>query len=198
LSRVNNEVFFRESVDAGGLRVRTIHDTSALFRRRDLSPVELTRACLDLIEKLNPQLNAFVVVTRASALAEAEAAEKAIQRGEWLGPMHGIPIGLKDIIDTAGVPTTAASNLFRNRVPTKDADVVVRLKRSGAVFLGKQNLHEFAYGGSSMISCFGEVRNAWNIENIAGGSSGGSATAVAAPTRLGPFESPHRNAGLLD
>ena len=160
--------------------MRTIHETSALFRRRDLSPVELTRACLDSIEKLNPQLNAFVMVTRASALAEAEAAEKAIQRGEWLGPMHGIPIGLKDIIDTAGVPTTAASNLFRNRVPTKDADVVVRLKRSGAVFLGKQNLHEFAYGGSSMISCFGEVRNAWNIENIAGGSSGGSATAVAA------------------
>lgn len=158
----------------------TIHETSALFRSRTLSPVELTRTCLDLIEKLDPQLNAFVTVTRASALAEAEAAEKAIQRGEWLGPMHGIPIGLKDIIDTAGVPTTAASNLFRQRVPTKDADVVVSLKRSGAVFLGKQNLHEFAYGGSSMISCFGEVRNAWNITNIAGGSSGGSATAVAA------------------
>jgi len=167
-------------VDEGGLRLSTIHETSALFRSRTLSPVELTRTCLDLIEKLDPQLNAFVTVTRASALAEAEAAEKAIQRGEWLGPMHGIPIGLKDIIDTAGVPTTAASNLFRQRVPTKDADVVVRLKRSGAVFLGKQNLHEFAYGGSSMISCFGEVRNAWNITNIAGGSSGGSATAVAA------------------
>jgi aspartyl-tRNA(Asn)/glutamyl-tRNA(Gln) amidotransferase subunit A len=167
-------------VNEGGLRLSTIHETSALVRRRALSPVELTRTCLDLIEKLDPQLNAFVAVTRASALAEAEAAEKAIQRGEWLGPMHGIPIGLKDIIDTAGVPTTAASNLFRQRVPTKDADVVVRLKRSGAVFLGKQNLHEFAYGGSSMISCFGEVRNAWNITNIAGGSSGGSATAVAA------------------
>jgi len=167
-------------VNEGGLRLSTIHETSALFRSRALSPVELTRTCLDLIEKLDPQLNAFVTVTRASALAEAEAAEKAIQRGEWLGPMHGIPIGLKDIIDTAGVPTTAASNLFRQRVPTKDADVVVRLKRSGAVFLGKQNLHEFAYGGSSMISCFGEVRNAWNITNIAGGSSGGSATAVAA------------------
>lgn len=162
------------------MRLSTIHETSALFRSRTLSPVELTRTCLDLIEKLDPQLNAFVTVTRASALAEAEAAEKAIQRGEWLGPMHGIPIGLKDIIDTAGVPTTAASNLFRQRVPTKDADVVVSLKRSGAVFLGKQNLHEFAYGGSSMISCFGEVRNAWNIANIAGGSSGGSATAVAA------------------
>ena len=82
--------------------MRTIHETSALFRSRALSPVELTRTCLDLIEELNPQLNAFVTVT-ASALAEAEAAEEAIQRGEWLGPMHGIPIGLKDIIDTAGV-----------------------------------------------------------------------------------------------
>jgi aspartyl-tRNA(Asn)/glutamyl-tRNA(Gln) amidotransferase subunit A len=160
--------------------LRTIEETSELIRRRSLSPVEVTRECLARIEKLNSQLNAFITVTADSALADAKRAELEIQRGNWRGPLHGIPIGLKDIIDTAGVPTTAASKLFRNRIPTEDADVVIRLKQAGAVLLGKQNLHEFAYGGSSMISCFGEVRNAWNVAHIAGGSSGGSATSVAA------------------
>ena len=160
--------------------LRTIQETSELIRRRTLSPVELTRDCLNRIEKLNPTLNAFITVTAAGAIDQAKAAEQEILQGKWRGPLHGIPIGLKDIIDTAVVPTTAASNLFRNRIPTEDAEVVRCLKIAGAVLLGKQNLHEFAYGGSSMISCFGEVHNAWNVENIAGGSSGGSATAVAA------------------
>jgi aspartyl-tRNA(Asn)/glutamyl-tRNA(Gln) amidotransferase subunit A len=151
-----------------------------LFRRGSLSPVDLTVDCLARIEKLNPRLNAFITVTPESALAQARVAEAEIRRGVWRGPLHGIPLALKDLIDTAGVPTTAASALFKDRMPAEDAEVVRRLKAAGAVLLGKQNLHEFAYGGSSLVSYFGEVRNAWNPEHIAGGSSGGSATAVAA------------------
>ena len=155
-------------------------EASELLRSRRVSPVELTRECLARIEELNPKLNAFITVTADSALDEARQAESEILRGEWRGPLHGIPIALKDVIDTAGVRTTAASALFKDRVPAEDAEVVKRLKSAGAVLLGKQNLHEFAYGGSSLVSYYGEVRNAWNREHITGGSSGGSATAVAA------------------
>jgi aspartyl-tRNA(Asn)/glutamyl-tRNA(Gln) amidotransferase subunit A len=158
----------------------SIGETSELLRKRELSPVELTKNCLQQIEKLNPVLNAFITVTVEQALAQARAAEAEISRGHWRGPLHGIPLGLKDLIDTAGVRTTAASALFKDRVPAADAEVVRRLKNAGAVFLGKQNLHEFAYGGSSMISYYGEVRNPWNPTCITGGSSGGSAAAVAA------------------
>jgi aspartyl-tRNA(Asn)/glutamyl-tRNA(Gln) amidotransferase subunit A len=119
-------------------------------------------------------------VTAEAALAEARAAEIEISRGEWRGPLHGIPIAIKDLIDTAGTRTTAASGLYQNRVPTEDAEVVRRLRLAGAVILGKNNLHEFAYGGSSLVSFFGDVHNPWNIGHIAGGSSGGSAAAVAA------------------
>ncbi len=149
-------------------------------RRRAISPVELTKECLQRIERLNPVLNAFITVTGESALADARMAEQEIARGEWRGPLHGIPIGLKDLIDTASVRTTAASAVFKDRVPAQDADVTKRLKAAGAVILGKQNLHEFAYGSSSIISYFGEMHNPWNPEHITGGSSGGSAAAVAA------------------
>jgi aspartyl-tRNA(Asn)/glutamyl-tRNA(Gln) amidotransferase subunit A len=148
-------------------------------RGRLISPVELTKDCLHKIEALNPKLNAFITVTAESALAEARAAEAEIQSGHWRGPLHGIPIALKDLIDTAGVKTTAGSALFKDRVPLEDAEVVRRLKAAGAVLLGKQNLHEFAYGGSSVVSYFGVVHNPWNPQHIAGGSSGGSAAAVA-------------------
>jgi aspartyl-tRNA(Asn)/glutamyl-tRNA(Gln) amidotransferase subunit A len=162
---------------------QTILQTGQLLREGSLSPVELTEDCLARIEKLNPRLNAFITVTAESARSEARTAEAEIRSGKWRGPLHGVPIALKDLIDTAGVRTTAASSLFKDRIPPEDAEVFRRLKDAGAVLLGKQNLHEFAYGGSSMVSYFGEVRNAWNSEHIAGGSSGGSATAVAA--RLG-------------
>jgi aspartyl-tRNA(Asn)/glutamyl-tRNA(Gln) amidotransferase subunit A len=162
----------------------TICELSRKIRDREISPVELTHHCLVLIEKLNPTLNAFITVTAESALERARLAEREIFRGTYLGPLHGIPIGLKDIIDTAGVRTTAASAQFstppNDRVPTEDAEVVRRLRCGGAVILGKQNLHEFAYGGSSMVSYFGEVRNPWNTTRVAGGSSGGSAASVAA------------------
>jgi aspartyl-tRNA(Asn)/glutamyl-tRNA(Gln) amidotransferase subunit A len=158
----------------------TIVDLAPRLRRKEVSPVELTRACLDRIEKLNPTLNAFITVTAESALAEARAAEAEIARGEWRGPLHGIPVALKDLVDTAGTRTTAASAVFEHRVPAEDAEVVRRLHRAGAVILGKNNLHEFAYGGSSLVSFFGDVHNPWNTGHIAGGSSGGSAAAVAA------------------
>jgi aspartyl-tRNA(Asn)/glutamyl-tRNA(Gln) amidotransferase subunit A len=158
----------------------TILELAGALRARKLSAVELTQACLKRIAELNPVLNAFITVTADQALAQARAVEDEISRGNWRGPLHGIPIALKDLIDTAGIPTTAASELYRNRIPAQSAEVVLQLERAGAIFLGKQNLHEFAYGGSSMISCFGEVHNPWNPEVIAGGSSGGSAAAVAA------------------
>jgi aspartyl-tRNA(Asn)/glutamyl-tRNA(Gln) amidotransferase subunit A len=158
----------------------TISDVSRQLRAREVSPVELTRGCLERIERLNPLLNAFITVTAESALVEARRAEQEIQNGKWRGPLHGIPIALKDLIDTAGVPTTAASALFQDRVPTQDAEVVQKLRAAGAVILGKNNLHEFAYGGSSIISHFGPTRNPWNLECVTGGSSGGSAATVAA------------------
>ena len=160
--------------------LETIAELAPRLRRKEVSPVEVARACLDRIEKFNPALNAFIPVTAEAALAEARAAEIEISRGEWRGPLHGIPIAIKDLIDTAGTRTTAASGLYQNRVPTEDAEVVRRLRLAGAVILGKNNLHEFAYGGSSLVSFFGDVHNPWNIGHIAGGSSGGSAAAVAA------------------
>ncbi len=158
----------------------TICELSPKIRDRAISPVELTHDCLARIDQLNPTLNAFITVTAESALAQARIAEREIFSGEYRGPLHGIPIGLKDIIDVAGVRTTAASALFKDRVPTEDAQVVRRLRAGGAIILGKQNLHEFAYGGSSIISFFGEVHNPWDTSRIAGGSSGGSAASVAA------------------
>ena len=161
------------------MTLRSIVEAAEQIRRQKISPVELLRDCLEAIERLNPTLNAFITVTADSALAEAKKAEQEIQSGKWRGPLHGIPVGLKDLIDTAGIRTTAASTVFRDRIPTEDADVVKKLKTAGAVFIGKQNLHEFAYGGSSLISHFGPMRNPVNPEFIAGGSSGGSAAAIA-------------------
>jgi len=158
----------------------TIAELSGRFRNGEISPVEVTRACLEKIEKLNPSLNAFITVIAESALAEARAAEEEIRKGEWRGPLHGIPIALKDLIDTAGVRTTAATTLLENRISKEDAEVVRRLRQAGAVILGKNNLHEWAYGGSSLVSHFGDVHNPWDTSRIAGGSSGGSAAAVAA------------------
>ena len=158
----------------------SLSEVSQLVRRKQISPVELTNECLRRIERLNPKLNAFITLTADWALTEARQAEVEIQRGHWKGPLHGIPIALKDLIDTAGVRTTAGSALFKNRIPSEDAEVVRRLKAAGAVFLGKLNMHEFAYGGSSVVSYFGPIHNPWNLNYSTGGSSGGSAAAVAA------------------
>jgi aspartyl-tRNA(Asn)/glutamyl-tRNA(Gln) amidotransferase subunit A len=158
----------------------TIAELSRQVRRREVSPVEITQECLRRTEELNPRLNAFITVMAESALMEARAAEEEISQGKWRGPLHGIPVALKDLIDTAGVRTTSASALHKDRVPTEDAEVVRKLRDAGAVIVGKNNLHEFAYGGSSLISHFGDVHNPWDVKRIAGGSSGGSAASVPA------------------
>ncbi len=158
----------------------TLVDAAEQIRTRRLSSVELTHECLDRIERFNPTLNAFITVTADLALDAARHAEAEIIAGNYRGPLHGIPIGLKDLFDTAGVLTTAASNQYRHRVPTEDAEVVRRLKQAGAVILGKLNMHEFAFGMSGVVSAFGPAKNPWNPERITGGSSSGSAAAVAA------------------
>jgi aspartyl-tRNA(Asn)/glutamyl-tRNA(Gln) amidotransferase subunit A len=158
----------------------SISDLAPRLRRREISPVEITRDCLARIERMNPSLNAFITVMSKSAMEQARRAEGEIGRGEWRGALHGVPVALKDLIATAGVRTTAASALYKDRLPGEDADVVRRLRQAGAVIIGKNNLHEFAYGGSSLVSHFGDVHNPWDVGRIAGGSSGGSAAAVVA------------------
>ncbi len=167
----------------------SLQQVSDLIRKKSASPVELTQECLKRIEKLNPSLNAYITVMSEQAMAQARALEAERQGGKWRGPLHGIPIGLKDLIDTAGIRTTAASAIYANRVPTEDAEVVRRLKAAGAVLIGKLNMHEFAYGGTSVASHYGPVHNPWKLDRIAGGSSGGSAAAVAAELCYGALGS---------
>src|SRR5215831_2706443 len=157
-----------------------LSEVSQAVQKKEVSPLTLTEACLARIERLNPVLNAFITVTGESALQEAREAEAAIARGEWKGPLHGIPLALKDLAETAGVRTTAGSAVLENYIPAEDAEVVRRLRKAGAVLLGKLNLHEFAYGGSGLLGHFGPARNPWNTAHITGGSSSGSAVAAAA------------------
>jgi aspartyl-tRNA(Asn)/glutamyl-tRNA(Gln) amidotransferase subunit A len=165
---------------AGQLHLLDLSEASRAVQKKEVSPVELAQACLARIEKLNPHLNAFITVTGTEALDAARKAEAEIARGEWKGPLHGIPLAVKDLIETAGVKTTAASAVLQDNVPNADAEVIRRLKSAGAILLGKLNLHEFAYGGSGVIGHFGPARNPWNTAHITGGSSSGSAAAVAA------------------
>lgn len=173
----------------GDLTALTLTEAGDLLRARKTSSLDLTRACLARIERLNPQLNAFITVMADAALNDARTADAEISRGRWRGPLHGIPIGLKDLFDTAGVRTTAGSAVFADRVPSEDAEVVRRLRTAGAVIIGKLNMHEFAYGDTSAPSHFGPVRNPWDRARVAGGSSGGSAAAVAAGLCFGALGS---------
>ena len=164
----------------------SIPEVARLYRQRKLSPVELTRFLLERINKLNAHLNAFITVSEELALQQAKRAESELvgKRGDKSrrdrGPLHGIPISLKDNIYTAEVRTTAGSRVLRDFVALHDAPVVTALKEAGAVLLGKTNMHEFAYGTTSNNPHYGAVRNPWDVSRIAGGSSGGSAAALAA------------------
>ena len=169
--------------------VPSLSAASEMVRRKTASPVELTQECLRRIEKYNPALNCFITVMAEQALAQARELEAERQKGKLRGPLHGVPIALKDLFDTAGVRTTAGSAVFLNRIPHEDADVVRRLKAAGAIILGKTNMHEFAYGATSVPTHFGAVHNPWNTAYIAGGSSGGSASAVAAELCYGAMGS---------
>jgi aspartyl-tRNA(Asn)/glutamyl-tRNA(Gln) amidotransferase subunit A len=157
----------------------SIAEAAKLLRRKQLSPVELVETVLARIEHLNPTLNAFITVVAGRARREARVAEREIRRGLWKGPLHGIPISLKDNIWTRGIRTTAGSRILADFVPPADADVAARLQHAGAILIGKTNLHEFAYGITSNNPHFGPVRNPWDPGRIPGGSSGGSAAAVA-------------------
>jgi len=157
-----------------------ITELAPLLRDRSLSPVELTESYLARIERLDPRLNTYSKVLPEQAREAAREAEVEIGRGGWRGPLHGVPLGLKDLFDLASVPTTMGSKILRNNVPEVDATVVSRLKAAGAVILGKQNLHEFAFGITSENPHYGVVRNPWDVERVPGGSSGGTAAAVAA------------------
>ena len=164
---------------AEDLSALTLAAASRRIRDRSVTSVALTEACLARINSYNPMINAFITVLREQALAQARTLDVEAKAGKFRGPLHGIPLALKDNIDTAGIRTTAASAVFDDRVPTEDAEVARRLKLAGAVIVGKANLHEFAFGGTSATSYFGPVRNPWSLARNPGGSSGGSAAAVA-------------------
>lgn len=157
-----------------------IRELGRRIERRDLSPVEVTRAALGRIEALDSSLNSFITVLGEQALRDAESAERAIRTSGSLGPLHGVPVGLKDLYQTRGVRTTAGSRILADWVPDEDATVVERLRRAGAILIGKNNLHEFAFGATNENPHYGPTRNPWDPARVPGGSSGGSAAAVSA------------------
>lgn len=167
----------------------TIGEAGALLQSGQLSPVELTRAFLERIEQLDGTLQAYITVLAEPALAAARTAEAEILRGDYRGPLHGIPIALKDLYDTKGVRTTASSRVMKDRVPTADATTTARLHAAGAVLLGKLAMHEFALGGPDPTCGFPLARNPWNLDYIPGGSSSGSGTAIAAGLCMGSLGS---------
>jgi aspartyl-tRNA(Asn)/glutamyl-tRNA(Gln) amidotransferase subunit A len=151
-----------------------------MVHARTVTSTQLVKALLDRINIYNPKVNCYITVMGKDALEQAAVLDAEQKAGRFRGPLHGIPIGLKDNIDTAGTRTTAASPMFKDRVPTEDADIVVRLKKSGAIIMGKLNLHEFALGCTGDISYFGPSRNPWALDHVTGGSSAGSAAALSA------------------
>jgi aspartyl-tRNA(Asn)/glutamyl-tRNA(Gln) amidotransferase subunit A len=168
-----------------GLNGLTIAEAAELLRARRTSPTELVEAVLERIEHLNPQLNAYITVTADEARAAALRAAEEMAAGNVRNPLHGIPIGLKDLYDQEGIPTTAGSDFLRDNVAKADAPTVAALRRAGAIFVGKLNMHEFAFGADSVNPFYGACRNPWNPDHICGGSSGGSGAAVAAGMCLG-------------
>jgi aspartyl-tRNA(Asn)/glutamyl-tRNA(Gln) amidotransferase subunit A len=167
-------------MSAAELAYLSIEEAAAQIARRALSPVELVRATLERIAALNPRLNAYLTVLAEPALAAAAEAEAAIGRGDYRGPLHGIPVGLKDIVHVAGVRTTGGSRSLGDFVASEDAAVTARLRAAGAIIVGKTHTHELAGGATSVNPFFGPARNPWDPTRIPGGSSGGSGIAVAA------------------
>jgi aspartyl-tRNA(Asn)/glutamyl-tRNA(Gln) amidotransferase subunit A len=157
----------------------SIDELSTQLRNRTVTTIAVVEACLARIEALNPHLNAFITVMSDASRAAAAAADSEIKAGRWRGPLHGVPIAVKDFYDTAGVKTTAAFERFANRVPAKDADVVRRLKAAGAIVIGKTNMDTLGMATTGLVSFYGPVKNPWNADYIPGGSSSGSAAAVA-------------------
>src|SRR6202030_3273968 len=165
--------------------IPTIAEAAREIAAKQLSPVELTRACLDRVHTLNSRLHAFIHLTEERALAEARAAEATIMANGPSGPLHGIPIGLKDIVDTKGIPTTCQSKLLQDNIPDADATCAEKLAAAGTVLVGKTTTHEFADGGPSFDLPKPPARNPWNTEHFTAGSSTGPGAGVAAGLMLG-------------
>ncbi|MEK7385771.1 MAG: amidase family protein, partial [candidate division NC10 bacterium] len=157
----------------------------SLIRRRKVSPLEVTRALLARIERVNPPLNAYVTVAAEQAVETAKWATAALKRRARVGPLHGVPVSIKDLTLTKGIRTTEGSKIFEHRVPDQDALIVERLKAAGAIVLGKTNTPEFGAGGNTFNAVFGPTRNPWNPALTSGGSTGGGAVALA--TGMGPL-----------
>jgi aspartyl-tRNA(Asn)/glutamyl-tRNA(Gln) amidotransferase subunit A len=170
----------KAAIDETALAFLPIERLAPLVERGEISPVELVEIAARRIERHNPALNAFLALTLESARREARRAERAIRAGRRRGPLHGIPISLKDNIWTHGVETTAGSKILAGFLPDEDATVARQLRRAGAILLGKTNLHEFAYGVTTENPHYGAVRNPWDTRRMVGGSSGGSAAALGA------------------
>jgi aspartyl-tRNA(Asn)/glutamyl-tRNA(Gln) amidotransferase subunit A len=158
----------------------SVAELSDLIRSRQVSPLEVTEAYLTRIDQLNPRLNAYITVMADGAVEAARRAEAEITSGTYRGPLHGVPLGIKDLLDVAGVPNTMGSSILRDNLPATDATAVAKLADQGAIIVGKHNLHEFAFGITSENPHYGVVRNPWNTDRVPGGSSGGTAAAVAA------------------
>jgi aspartyl-tRNA(Asn)/glutamyl-tRNA(Gln) amidotransferase subunit A len=165
---------------ASDLTALDISALAPLLRERKVSPVELTDVYLDRIARLDPLLNTYIKVLPVRARAAARAAEQELMGGAYRGPLHGVPLGIKDLYDLAGEPTTMGSSILRDNIAATDATAIRRFKEAGAIILGKQNLHEFAFGITSENPHYGVVRNPWNRDRVPGGSSGGTASGVAA------------------
>jgi aspartyl-tRNA(Asn)/glutamyl-tRNA(Gln) amidotransferase subunit A len=165
----------------------SISQAARLLRRREISPVELVGAALERIARWSPKLDAFLTVIEKRAREQAEQAERELRRGKWRGPLHGIPVSLKDNFWTRGIRTTAGSKILAEFVPKADSEVAKSLAQAGAILLGKTNMHEFAYGITGENPHYGSSRNPWAPERISGGSSGGSAVAVATGMNFGSF-----------
>ena len=161
------------------LTALTLTEASARLQSRSITSVQLVKAHLARITVYQPKVNAYITILADEALAQAAILDAELKAGHSRGPLHGIPIAMKDNIDTAGIRTTAASPMFKDRIPTEDAEIVIRLRNAGAVLLGKLNLHEFAVGCTGDVSYFGPTRNPWSLDRVSGGSSSGSGAAVS-------------------
>ena len=172
-------------VDRDRLYFLTMREAGQLMRSGQLSPVELLRACLDRIESTDDRLHSFVTLMSDEAMEQARRAEAEMLRGNYRGPMHGIPFALKDLYDTAGTRTTSGSYVDLERVPTVDATTTAGLKNAGGVLVGKLAMHEFALGGPDWSTPFEPARNPWNLDHITGGSSSGTGSSVASGQVMG-------------
>lgn len=169
-----NELFFKD--------IKTV---SSLLKNKEISPIELTKQQLERIDSLEPSLNAYITVLYDEAMNQAEVLEKELLEGKIRSSLHGVPIAIKDIFETKNSRTTSGSKIFEHSISNKDAEIIQYLKDAGAILIGKTNLHEFAMGATTENPHYGPTRNPWNIRKIPGGSSGGSAVAVATGTAYG-------------